>query len=119
MVDEVNEEVARSIADTLWTVQPDGSLQAVFSNGEAPITASLVGQALGTSDPIRLTVERRGRVIHGGEPIDLAAAMDAVSEVVRTEWDEDDRLAEELKWVAIADAAEDERDAAARALRAR
>lgn len=118
MVDEVNEEVARSIADTLWTVQPDGSLRAIFENGEAPIVATLVGQALGTSDPIRLTLARSDRVLHASEHADLSAAMDAVEQAVHGEWDEDDRLRDEMQWVAVADAAEDEQDAAARALRA-
>lgn len=71
-----------TIGDTLWTVGEDGTLRATFGAGEDAIQAHLVGSALGTGDPIRLTLRRAGSVIHASEHGDVVSALDAVEEVV-------------------------------------
>ena len=105
-----------SIADTPWVVQSDGRIEALFGKGSGAITATVRGQEIGTDNPLGLSVRRWDRVIHESEHQDMTAAMDSVIAVVMDEWAEDDRLAQELEWVAITDQAEDERELTAAAV---
>lgn len=106
-----------SIEDTLWVVQSNGSLQATFGEGEAAIRATALGQLPGTNDGITITVTRWDRVLLDDRFADLGSAMGAVARVVEDEWEDDDRLAEEMRWVAIADEGEEEMEEAARVLK--
>ncbi len=99
-----------SIGDTLWVVQSNGSLRATFGEGEAAIHATALGEIPGTNDGITIVVTRWDRVLLDDRFADLSSAMDAVARVVEDEWDEDDRLAEEMRWVALADEAESEHE---------
>lgn len=71
-----------TIGDTLWTVGDDGSLRATFGAGDDAIQARLVGSALGTLDPIRLTLRRGAETIHASEHGDMSSALDAVEDVI-------------------------------------
>lgn len=70
------------IGDTIWVVQEDGSLRATFGAGDDATHARLVGTALGTHDPIRLTVQRGAEMIHASEHGDMVSALDAVDAVI-------------------------------------
>lgn len=105
-----------SIEDTLWVVQSNGALRATYGEGEAAIRATALGEIPGTDFGIAITVTRWDRVLLDDRFADLSSAMDAVARVVEDEWDEDDRLAEEMRWAALADDAEDEHEEAARIL---
>lgn len=91
----------RSIATTDWVVQSDGGLAAVFGTGAGEITAHLIGQELGTTDPIRLIVQRFGREIHASEHRDLTTAMDTVEEVILDEWAKDGWLQTEAALIQV------------------
>ena len=74
------------IGDTLWTVQPDGSLTATFGSGDEAIRGTLVGMRPGTNDRIAVTLVRGDETLLDGHFDDLAGAMDAVTRVVEDAW---------------------------------
>lgn len=80
------DQVGKTLGDTLWTVGDDGSLRATFGEGDQAIHGTLTGARPGTDDRIALVLLRGDETLLNEEFDDLAAAMDAVSQIVEQAW---------------------------------